>query len=103
MLDNRVPLKEMKSIDKPHKPYYNKYIKNQQKIVKTRERTWLKYREHCQWQALQERKKYLQQIITVSQEAMHCPSSSRKQQIHQRPLQAYEQANQQQKGKPTTK
>ena len=34
MLDNTAPLKEKKSIDKPHKPYYNKYIRNQQKLLK---------------------------------------------------------------------
>ena len=44
---------------------------------------------------LQERKKYLQQIIKLSQGAMHYPSSTRKQQKHKRPLQAYKQANQQ--------
>ena len=38
--------------------------------------------------SLQERKTYLQQIIKVSQETMHHLSSSRKQQKHQRPLQA---------------
>ena len=38
MVDNTAPLKEIKSIDKQHKPYYNKYIRNQQKIVKSRER-----------------------------------------------------------------
>ena len=28
-LDNTALLKEIKSIDKPHKPYYNKFIRNQ--------------------------------------------------------------------------
>ena len=64
-------------------------------MVKTRERTWLKYREH-QWQAYKkERKKYLQRFIKLSQEAMDYPSSTWKQQKHKGPLQAYKQANQQ--------
>ena len=51
MMDKTAPLKEIKIREKPHKPYYNKYVRNQQKTVKTRERTWLKYRQQYHWQA----------------------------------------------------
>ena len=51
MLDKTAPLKEIKTRDKPYKPYYNKYIRNQRRTVKTRERTWLKYRQQHQWHA----------------------------------------------------
>ena len=34
MLDNTVPLKEIKTRDKPHKPYYTKYVRNWQKLLK---------------------------------------------------------------------
>ena len=51
MLDKKAPLKELKTRKKPHKPYYNKYIRNQRRTVKTRERTWLKYRQQHQWHA----------------------------------------------------
>ena len=51
MLDKTALLKEIKTRDKPHTPYYNKYIRNQRRTVKTRERTWLKYRQQHQWHA----------------------------------------------------
>ena len=51
MLDRTAPLKEIKTREKPHKPYYNKYIRNHRKTVKTRQRTWLKYRPQHQWHA----------------------------------------------------
>ena len=43
------PLKEIKTRVKPHKLYYNKYIRKQRRTVKTRKRTWLKYRQQHQW------------------------------------------------------
>ena len=88
MVDDTTPLKETKSVDKQHKPYNNKYIRNQQKIVKTRERTWINTENNTS-DRLPKRKKYLQHIVKVSQEAMCYPSSTRKQQKHKRPLQAY--------------
>ena len=48
MQDKTAPLKEIKTRDKPHKPYYNKCIRNQRRTVKTRERAWLKYRQQHQ-------------------------------------------------------
>ena len=34
MLDKTAPLKEIKTRDKSHKLYYNKYIRNQKKLLK---------------------------------------------------------------------
>ena len=63
MLDNMVPLKEIKTRDKPHKPYNTKFIQNQWKIVKTRERTWQKYREQPQWQAYKKERNIYNRLL----------------------------------------
>ena len=89
MVDHTAPLKEIKSVDKQHKPYYNKYIRDQWKIVKTRERTWLKYREQHKWLANKKERNIYNRLINYHKEAMYYLSSTRKQQKHKRPLQAY--------------
>ena len=63
MVDNTAPLKEIKSVDKQHKPYYNKYTRNQQNTVKTRERIWLKYQEQHQWQAYKKERNIYNRLL----------------------------------------
>ena len=63
ILDNTASLKEIKTRDKTHKPYYTKYIRNQQKIVTTRERTWLKYKEQYQWQAYKKERNVYNRLL----------------------------------------
>ena len=40
MLDKTAPEKTIKVYDKPKQPYFNKYVCEQRKIVRNRERAW---------------------------------------------------------------
>ena len=44
-------LKTIKYSDKPRQPWFNKYIRRQQKTVGPRQRAWSKYREPHHWMA----------------------------------------------------
>ena len=44
-LEKTTPLKTIKYSDKPKQPWFNKYIKGQQKAVRSRWRAWSKYRQ----------------------------------------------------------
>ena len=44
-LENTAPLKTIKYSDKPRQLWFNKYVRGQQKLVRSRQRAWSKYRQ----------------------------------------------------------
>ena len=50
-LEKTAPLKAINYSDKPRQPWFNKYIRGQQKIVRSRQRSWCKYRQPHHWMA----------------------------------------------------
>ena len=50
-LEKTGPLKTIKYSDKPRQPCFNKYIRGQQKTVRSRQRPWSKYRQPNHWMA----------------------------------------------------
>ena len=57
-LDKTGPLKTIKDPNKPRQPWFNKHIRDQQKIVRSRQRAWNKYRQPHQWKPIQKRRTY---------------------------------------------
>ena len=51
MLEKVAPEKTVKFANKPIKPWFNKYIRDQMNIVQKRDCVWRKYRQQHQWQA----------------------------------------------------
>ena len=51
MLDKVATEKTDRFANKPIKPWFNTYIRDQRKIVKNRDLVWRKYRQQHQWQA----------------------------------------------------
>ena len=43
------PSKTIKVTNKPRKPWFNEYIRDQRKVVRNRERTWKHYSSELQW------------------------------------------------------
>ena len=50
-LEKTAPLKAIKYSDKPRQPWFNKYIRGQQKTVRSRQRACSKYRQPHHWVA----------------------------------------------------
>ena len=50
-LEKNAPLKTIKCSDKPRQPWFNKYIRGQKKIVRSRQRAWSMYRQTHHWTA----------------------------------------------------
>ena len=44
-LEKTVPLQKIKYLDKPKQLWFNKYIRSQQKTIRSRQRAWSKYRQ----------------------------------------------------------
>ena len=49
MLDTVAPKKTIKQTDKPQRPKFNKYIRQQRRVVKNRDRVWRRYKQDHQW------------------------------------------------------
>ena len=49
VLDKTVPLKLIKYSNKPRQPWSNKHIRDKEKIARSRQRAWNKYRQHHHW------------------------------------------------------
>ena len=50
-LEKTAPLKTIICSDKPRQPWFNKYVRGQQKIVRSRQRAWNRYRQPHHWMA----------------------------------------------------
>ena len=62
-LDEIIPIEDQKKIRKPPKPWYTPSLLDQRKIVRGRERTFIKYREDQHWWAFtRERNRYTRMI-----------------------------------------
>ena len=49
MLDTVASKKTIKQINKPKNSWFNKYVRQQRKVVKTRDRVWRRYKQDHQW------------------------------------------------------
>ena len=56
---------------RPKKPWYSDRVNQQKQVVRKREKTWRKYRQHHHWTALQvEQEKYKIMLNTTKQETL---------------------------------
>ena len=58
------PEKEITVTDRKLNPWYNSFIRDQKKVVRSREKTWHKYRQEHQWKAYQKERNRLNFMIT---------------------------------------
>ena len=58
------PIKDIKFTNRPKHSWFNKFIREQRRAVKSHERSWRKHRQHHQWQAyMKERNNYNRLLI----------------------------------------
>ena len=63
LMDKHFPLKKIKISNKTRVPWFDKSTRDQRKIVRNREKIWLRYNEDHQWKAYKrERNRYLNMI-----------------------------------------
>ena len=60
ILDTVAPKKTIKQTDLPKNPWLNKYIRQQRKVVKNRDRVWRRYKQDHQWHTYKKRDRFSQ-------------------------------------------
>ena len=82
-LEKTVPLKTIIYSDKPRQPWFNKYVRGQQKIARSRQRAWSRYRQPHHWTAYtKERNIYNQLMVyhkqqTITKKILNCGKDSK--------------------------
>ena len=83
MLDKTAPEKTINVYDKPKQPYFNKYVHEQRKIVKNRERAWQKFKKDHQWLAYREERNRYNKLLqfqkkqSIIQKVMDNPKNTK--------------------------
>ena len=68
--DKIMPSVERKISVRRKTPWFNVYIHNQKKVVRNRERSWLKYGEQHQWEAYKRERNRLKNLINFSKRSI---------------------------------
>ena len=59
-----IPVKTKKVNNRPKVPWYDEDLKQQRRLVRRRERVWLKYNEEHQWLAYKQQRNKYKQMLT---------------------------------------
>ena len=69
-LEKTAPLKTIICSDKPRQPWFNKYVRGQQKIVRSRQRAWSRYRQPNHWMAYTKERNIYTQLMVYHKQQM---------------------------------
>ena len=69
-LEKTAPVKTIICLDKPGKPWFNKYVRGQQKIVRSRQRAWSRYRQPRHWMAYTKERNIYNRLMVYHKQQM---------------------------------
>ena len=69
-LEKTAQLKTIKCSDKPRQLWFNKYVRDQQKIVRSRQRAWSRYRQPHHWTAYTKERNISNQLMVYHKQQM---------------------------------
>ena len=72
LLDLHAPEKRSKCNDRCRIPWFNSMTKTQKKLVRNRERIWLKYGTDATWEAFKREQKRYQEMIKYNKQQVYC-------------------------------